>query len=528
MARLDPTGVSRILSYIKTWVTTALGGKANSSHSHTKSQITDFPTIPSSTSQLTNDSGYITSSGSCNYANSAGSAGSATTAETVSTSVAADSSKNLVYASMANTDQCRIMCGGADNNGYLEIATSDDGNEPIYVRQYNNGTFGSVVRTLTLLDGSGNTQFPGTVSAPTFTGNVTGNCSGTAGSVAWDNVSGKPSAFTPYFANGTWYAVGDDAAIGDHNVGGGLGVKALNSTTTRIDLCYKDNASNYKSITYDGTTLYMNGNCDYATSAGSCNYANSAGNSDTLDGYHEYSFLRNRGATDASGEGTLWAQIGIKEYLNALPDGLNDVYPYGETVSLAGTSCRFDIYCSHISSDGNGLYYRSGWNDDKKAWRCFIDSANIGSQSVNYANSAGSAGSVAWSNVTGKPTIPTNTNQLTNGAGYITSSGSCSSSTYSTYLNSLGAQTPKSGRDIFHPGVYTYTTYTDTNTPAYYGAVIGYGNGQGGSCEMFAEWVGEGQLWFRVLRDYQDSWTSWQKINTESNTVLNGYRIYVG
>lgn len=85
MARLDPTGVSRILSYIKNWVTAALGGKANSSHSHTKSQITDFPTIPSNTSQLTNDSGYITSSGSCNYANSAGSAGSATTAETVST-----------------------------------------------------------------------------------------------------------------------------------------------------------------------------------------------------------------------------------------------------------------------------------------------------------------------------------------------------------------------------------------------------------------------------------------------------------
>lgn len=61
MARLDPTGVSRILSYIKTWVTNALGGKANSSHSHTKSQITDFPTIPSSTSQLTNDSGFLTS-----------------------------------------------------------------------------------------------------------------------------------------------------------------------------------------------------------------------------------------------------------------------------------------------------------------------------------------------------------------------------------------------------------------------------------------------------------------------------------
>ena len=53
-------------------VNVLLNGKANSSHTHTKNQITDFPTIPSNTSQLTNDSGYITSSGSCNYANSAG------------------------------------------------------------------------------------------------------------------------------------------------------------------------------------------------------------------------------------------------------------------------------------------------------------------------------------------------------------------------------------------------------------------------------------------------------------------------
>ena len=34
---------------------------AESSHNHTKSQITDFPTIPSKTSELTNDSGFLTS-----------------------------------------------------------------------------------------------------------------------------------------------------------------------------------------------------------------------------------------------------------------------------------------------------------------------------------------------------------------------------------------------------------------------------------------------------------------------------------
>ena len=38
----------------------------------------------------------------------------------------------------------------------------------------------------------------------------------------------------------------------------------------------------------------------------------------------------------------------------------------------------------------------------------------------------------AYSDLSGKPTIPTNTNQLTNGAGFITSSGSCESATKAT------------------------------------------------------------------------------------------------
>ena len=62
------------LVYSKSETDSLLNGKASSSHTHTKSQITDFPTIPSKVSQLTNDSGFITSSGSCNYANSSGNA----------------------------------------------------------------------------------------------------------------------------------------------------------------------------------------------------------------------------------------------------------------------------------------------------------------------------------------------------------------------------------------------------------------------------------------------------------------------
>ena len=49
------------LVYSKSEADTLLSSKASSSHKHTKSEITDFPTIPTKTSQLTNDSGFLTS-----------------------------------------------------------------------------------------------------------------------------------------------------------------------------------------------------------------------------------------------------------------------------------------------------------------------------------------------------------------------------------------------------------------------------------------------------------------------------------
>lgn len=75
---------------------------------------------------------------------------------------------DIVYAQMADNDYFRIRIGGTGSNaGYAEIATADDGTEPIYVRQYT-GVFSSLTRTATLLDGSGNTSFPGTVTASSF------------------------------------------------------------------------------------------------------------------------------------------------------------------------------------------------------------------------------------------------------------------------------------------------------------------------------------------------------------------------
>ncbi len=97
----------------------------------------------------------------------------------------------------------------------------------------------------------------------------------------------------------------------------------------------------------------------------------------------ELAYLRYRGATSTAGESTLWSQIGLKSYHNALPDGLSGVYNYGEAISFAGDSTRFDMYVNHHSSDGTqngkGIYYRSGWNTDKRPWQLLLDTNNYAS-----------------------------------------------------------------------------------------------------------------------------------------------------
>lgn len=117
-------------------------------------------------------------------------------------------------------------------------------------------------------------------------------------SYTWDEITNKPTSFSPYFANSTWYLVGDDVYIGDHDQAGGLGIWGVNSNT-KLDFCQSDNNSNFKSITFDGTTLYLDGNCYYASQAG---------NADTLDGNHASAFATSshtHSYADLSGRPTL-------------------------------------------------------------------------------------------------------------------------------------------------------------------------------------------------------------------------------
>lgn len=61
----------------------------------------------------------------------------------------------------ANNDGWYIGAGGASDQGFLEIGTYDNGNEPIYFVQRTGGTTQAEVRRLALLDGFGDTSIPG-------------------------------------------------------------------------------------------------------------------------------------------------------------------------------------------------------------------------------------------------------------------------------------------------------------------------------------------------------------------------------
>ena len=120
---------------------------------------------------------------------------------------------NGVKWQVGNNDYA-IIRGGAtgSDGGYLEIATADGTNEPIYVRQYW-GAFTTIKRTLTLLDASGNTILPGKLNIGGIvveydatnkalkvngnlyaTGGITAYGEGSAGTTGSNNFSAKAYA----------------------------------------------------------------------------------------------------------------------------------------------------------------------------------------------------------------------------------------------------------------------------------------------------------------------------------------------
>ena len=88
-----------------------------------------------------------------------------------------NSAMALLYGTTPGSDNFVLRVGNTGNDrGYGEIATEDNGDAPIYVRQY---AAGVARHSATLLDSSGNTLFPNTVTANKFVGPLQGTADNT-------------------------------------------------------------------------------------------------------------------------------------------------------------------------------------------------------------------------------------------------------------------------------------------------------------------------------------------------------------
>lgn len=158
--------------------------------------------------------------------------GNANTATKVVATAPVDSAANLVEGTMGTNDLFRIRVGGGSNAGWVELATADDSSEPIYVRQYT-GSFATLTRTATLLDGSGNTSFPGTVTAPTFSGSLSGNASSANYATSAGSITSQANSAT---INATSSNTGNDIVRRDAsgNFSAGTITATLSGTASNI------------------------------------------------------------------------------------------------------------------------------------------------------------------------------------------------------------------------------------------------------------------------------------------------------
>ena len=528
-----------------------------------------------------------------------------------------------------DNDYGRVAYGGtASNAGWMEIASCDGGNEPIYARQYT-GVFTTVKRTATLLDANGNTVFPGTVTAPTFTGALNGtaewskrlatnsqltfglngltyfNANLGAGTAANQNVGPTAQWWhilrmnhgngSGYFADiavplntsdgiywrriqgGTnygWYRVLDtnnyagiidgryvnvtgDTMTGALSVATHLEVRAANTTTNAMLILHNPNRS-WGNITFrDNMFYFVDGNSSTGTTYRpiKANYYIASAttlctnlNADLLDGNHEHVFLRHRDTYGIDGYDTLWAQIGIRQYNNAKPDGMaNPIYNYGAVISLPANGPRLDIWYNHTSSASdsstNGIQYRSGWGTDKKPWRMLLDSVNAKHYNVGSATKLQTARQINGTNFDGTANITTsywgtarnftigNTTKSVNGSANVSWSladiGGAPANHSHNYINSRGNLNPQTGRTQNLGNVYSYNTVSGTSNgaPTTYTSVIGFGRSTGGTVEIAGGWTAGMGLWYRALRDTTDNWYGWVKVwdtkNFDPNSKAN-------
>lgn len=274
-------------------------------------------------------------------------------------------STQQIHLQGGRNDYGRIAFGGtAENAGWMEIASSDDGNEPIYARQYM-GVFTTIKRTATLLDASGNTSFPGSVTSVRHistvgTGNQPYQCNSTTlnTNLNADMLDNWHLNFFPRnYNNNRTYAM--QFALG-----------GTDNSWKKIFACSESGDGPYQSVTVWGQIWYAYGN-----------HAN-----DEVRNYHFCAIFQMRSGETSSGSGVGIVINSARLYLPIFARGMDNI-----RLVRIGTN-NFELQVRQIASWHNGYIQYQYWaySANVSAWESLQPTSN-----TSVVVSAGDASTLA-------------------------------------------------------------------------------------------------------------------------------------
>ena len=262
--------------------------------------------------------------------------------------------------------------------------------------------------------------------------------------------------------NGNLYATGGISAYGTSSAGSGGGlngsvksysdalkltseslseiasaysIKALASrissleggSATSISVSGSGNA--VTSVTKNGTTITVTKGATFLTAHQSLSAYMKTADAKSLFLYH----TRENIVTDLDNFNTSGAS-----HIYEMRDVTNTPTDNGwlQVMNWGSADANYGMLLANDYNKNGSLYFRHKVAGKWNAWKTLIDSSNIANQSVKYATTAGTAknpNALSWSGYASGSydgsaaksiSIPNNTNQLTNGAGFITASAS--------------------------------------------------------------------------------------------------------
>lgn len=276
---------------------------------------------------------------------------------------------NGLTNNMPSTNNANAIITISRHGGDYTTQLGFSSNDNIY---YRNGVGTTAWKKM--LDSSNYTSYTVTKTGSGASGTWGINVTGSAGSVAWGNVSGRPSSM-PASDVYSWAKASSKPSYSWSEISGrpsslpASDVYAWAKASTKPSYSWSEIGS--KPSTFTPASHTHNYLAIYGSRPANINFS-----------------------TSTNGTGAMFHFVATSSTTTGKPPEDSNVLQLNWD-----NNGGYDSQVSITNSDGH-MYFRGQsagkWND----WKTVIDSSNIGSQSVKYANSAGA---VAWGNVSGKP-----------------------------------------------------------------------------------------------------------------------------